>query len=330
MLTAKIPDAKFAAGGPKKLPDADGDQLPDEEELLYRTDPTKPDTDSDYYSDYEEVMLGWNPISKSLSPGQSERRESLEAPFQLPTGIRQHANSDTTPGGAGSATSSGTLDNTSLGGGDPGTGSAASLINAKSFELFGYVLQYVEQIRQGAGIEVLFPALLLLFMLGGLHALGPGHSKGFMAGYILSEGVGFWKSISYAGIFTTIHLADIVIMTLLAKFVFGSFDSAAYFSEIQRYSAVLLVIVAIVFLAKSLWKYFHYTPASGRAASGGLWMAFFAGLAPCTFAWSIVLVLFAIGRLDLAIPFVLSFGLGVFAALAGVASIVYHARERAL
>lgn len=157
-------------------------------------------------------------------------------------------------------------------------------------------------------MEALFPALLLLFFLGGLHALGPGHSKGFMAGYILSERVGFWKSVAYAGLFTTIHLADIVIMTLIAKFAFAQFDTAVYFSQIQRYSAVLLVAVALGFLGRSIWKYVRKTPISESSPSGGLWMAFFAGLAPCTFAWSIVLVLFAIGRLDLAIPFVLSFG----------------------
>lgn len=59
-------------------------------------------------------------------------------------------------------------------------------------------------------------------------------------------------------------------------------------------------------------------------------MAFFAGLAPCTFAWSIVLVLFSIGRMDLAIPFVLAFGFGVFFALALVATLVYRLREKAL
>jgi ABC-type nickel/cobalt efflux system permease component RcnA len=59
-------------------------------------------------------------------------------------------------------------------------------------------------------------------------------------------------------------------------------------------------------------------------------MAFFAGLAPCTFAWSILLVLFAIGRLDLAFPFVLAFGLGVFSALSVVATLIFYLRERVL
>lgn len=85
VLTAKISKASFSADAPKKLPDADGDGLPDEEEALYRTNPNVADTDGDFYSDYEEVMLGWNPISKSLSPGQSERRAPPDTPFELPS-----------------------------------------------------------------------------------------------------------------------------------------------------------------------------------------------------------------------------------------------------
>lgn len=78
-----------------------------------------------------------------------------------------------------------------------------------------------------------------------------------MAGYILSHGVSYIKSVGYAAIFTTIHLADIVIITLLAKFVFYNFDTSAYFSQIQQYSSILLLVVALVFLIKSLWHYWR-------------------------------------------------------------------------
>ena len=57
-------------------------------------------------------------------------------------------------------------------------------------------------------------------------------------------------------------------------------------------------------------------------------MAFLSGLAPCTFAWSLLLVLFAIGRMDLALPLVGVFGLGVFTTLAGVAVIVTYCQLR--
>ena len=46
----------------QKLADTDGDNIPDEEEKIYRTDPNAIDTDGDFYTDYEEVTMGWNPI----------------------------------------------------------------------------------------------------------------------------------------------------------------------------------------------------------------------------------------------------------------------------
>lgn len=54
----------------QKLVDTDNDGISDEEERIYRTDPTKIDTDGDFYTDYEEVTMGWNPIKAAVSPGQ--------------------------------------------------------------------------------------------------------------------------------------------------------------------------------------------------------------------------------------------------------------------
>ncbi len=68
VFTAKQTEYVYTPGAQTKLVDTDHDSLSDEEEKLYRTDPTKTDTDGDFYTDYEEVMSGWNPLSKSPSP----------------------------------------------------------------------------------------------------------------------------------------------------------------------------------------------------------------------------------------------------------------------
>lgn len=89
-----------------------------------------------------------------------------------------------------------------------------------------------------------------------------------MAGYILSEGVGLSKSLTYAALFTAIHLSDIVIITLLAKFVFSTFDSSRYFSEIQHYASILLIMVALLLFVTSLIKFIKKVPLSTTASSG--------------------------------------------------------------
>ena len=159
------------------MPDSDGDGLSDEEEKLYRTDPSKADTDGDFYSDYEEVASGWNPLSKDLSPGQTLRTEAPSRAFVLPTGIAQSTNGNNgmTPGiYASGSTLSGSLTLAS----DDGT----------LFSIFKKILQRVDVLRSGhANFGSILPILGLLVLLGFLHALGPGHSKGFLVGYIVAE-----------------------------------------------------------------------------------------------------------------------------------------------
>lgn len=174
VLTAKISKAQYTSDAPRVLLDGDHDGLPDEEEVLYRTDPNHQDTDRDFFTDNEEVLLGWNPLSSDVSPGQSARSAYPEKPFVLPTGISQHANvAENSPTSTGSAPA---LDNTSQNDRDS-TNAISERVNDQSFEIFGQVLRYIEQIRKDDSLGLLVPTLGLLFVLGLLHALGPGHSK---------------------------------------------------------------------------------------------------------------------------------------------------------
>jgi hypothetical protein len=65
----------------RELQDTDGDKVPDEDELIYMTDPNQKDTDGDGYSDRDEIDRSWNPLSPSLSPGQSPYDSSTSDPI---------------------------------------------------------------------------------------------------------------------------------------------------------------------------------------------------------------------------------------------------------
>jgi len=78
----------------EKLSDTDGDMIPDEEEKIYRTDPSKIDTDGDLYTDYEEVTMGWNPISANVGPGQTKRDHMPEVLISLPIDTAQSQQSN--------------------------------------------------------------------------------------------------------------------------------------------------------------------------------------------------------------------------------------------
>lgn len=173
-------------------------------------------------------MSGWNPISADVSPGQTRRMQDSDAPFSLPTNITQ----------SGDGIAPGDYSTSSQASDQPSKPITLASNDTTLFTLFKKILSHIDALRTGdADVLGVGLVMLLLAALGFLHALGPGHSKGFMVGYILAEGATMGSSVLYALIFTCIHLADIVIITLLAKFVFRFFDPAEFLGKIEMYGA---------------------------------------------------------------------------------------------
>jgi hypothetical protein len=157
----------------EKLPDTDGDGIPDEEERIYRTNPLKIDTDGDYYTDYEEVTMGWNPINKSLSPGQTKRDKMPDEILSLPSGITQSKPVD--------SYDSRYIKQTNLL--DTGFG------NTELRDTLKAITEAFKNLSFGSFWYV----FLLVVLLGFIHAIGPGHSKGFLVSYVLDREKGFWQ-----------------------------------------------------------------------------------------------------------------------------------------
>ena len=156
-----------------------------------------------------------------------------------------------------------------------------------------------------------------------------------MASYILSSDAGYSRAVLYAGTFTLVHLLDIFVLVFITKFVLQKFDPTSYLADITRYAAFALLGVSIIVLAMAVRALIKKRNISDSTVTSdvssfrvGLGMAFLSGLAPCTFAWSLLLVLFAIGRFELALPLVSAFGLGVFVSLATIALIVVKFRTK--
>lgn len=73
-----------------------------------------------------------------------------------------------------------------------------------------------------------------------------------MAGYILSGKVGMGKSLGYAGVFTLVHLADVIGVVLLSKYIFEYFDPAVYLAQIEKAAVVVLLSISIWYLFRSV------------------------------------------------------------------------------
>jgi ABC-type nickel/cobalt efflux system permease component RcnA len=59
-----------------------------------------------------------------------------------------------------------------------------------------------------------------------------------------------------------------------------------------------------------------------------IFMGIVSGIVPCTFGWSIFLLLFSLGKLELILPMILSLWIGIFLFLLLVLTLTYFLRRK--
>ena len=267
--------------------DSDNDGLSDEEEKIYGTDPNLVDTDSDNYSDREEVDFWWNPLNPEMWPSQ-EYRDKLDA-ITIQTNISN-------------------LEKISAD------------ISAKNLSDFWYwnnylkkVMKYIDDFFSHNEWNILY-VFLIVFWLWIIHAIWPGHSKSLLVAYTLEKNHWYTKWIFFALIFTITHILDILLLFLITKVLVTFIDISKFNYYIQFVSSFLLFFLSLYLLYKAYTKkQCHHLNKKPEKTS--LFVAFFAGLAPCSFAWSIFLLLLAVGKSSWIFPLVIALWLWIFTAL---------------
>ena len=267
--------------------DSDNDGLSDQEEKIYATDPHKIDTDWDNYSDREEVDYGWNPIDPELWPAQEFRHE-----MDLITVQKSISNLE----------------------------EISANISAKNLSDFGYwndylkkVMKYIDDFFTHNEWNI-FYVFLIVFGLGIIHAIWPGHSKSLIVAYTLERNHWYTKWIFFAFIFTLTHILDILLLFLITKVIVTFIDISKFNYYIQFISAFLLFFLSLFLLYKA-YNRKQSQHLNKKPEKTSLFIAFLAWLAPCSFAWSIFLLLLAVGKSSWIIPLVIALWLWIFTTL---------------
>ncbi len=273
--------------------DTDWDGISDEEELIYKTNPKNIDSDWDFYTDYEEIYGSFNPLDNNFWPNQTPR-------YEIPKDILENV------------TKSIKLDS-----------DCENLTNIKSNNWilsawfwnthFINTLENIWKYVKWNWDKNLGFILLAVVFLWFIHAMWPGHSKSLLVSYIIDKNKSFLDWLVYITIFTITHLIDIVVLFLVTKIFFNFYDISNYMLYIQRVSIIILFFFSLYLIYKSLKPTLKVCETQDLKATFMLW--FISWLVPCTFGWSIFLLLFSLWSFSLIIPMISALWLWIFLCL---------------
>jgi nickel/cobalt exporter len=204
-------------------------------------------------------------------------------------------------------------------------------------------------LRDGHGPGVVIACLVVAFLYGVFHALGPGHGKTVIVGYFLGRGgsirlglgMAAWIAFSHVvGAIVVVSLVHVALVNMLATPV-----EENLWLRLASYGAILLIGLVMVGMAlRDRYRahahaghdHGHAHPHHGHSHSlRGLreqkLLAVAAGFIPCSGAILILVFAFTNGILlmGMLMTLFIALGMGLTLAALGIASVIAHHRVRA-
>ncbi len=203
-------------------------------------------------------------------------------------------------------------------------------------------------LRDGHGPGVVFACLLIAFLYGVFHALGPGHGKTVIVGYFLGRGGSIGRGMAMAGWIALSHVIGAILIVGVAHYVL-SHSLATPVEEtlwlrLVSYGAILAI--GLVMLTMALRdrhaiavvgahghvgghhgdRHHHAHSHSLRGLREQRFLAVAAGFIPCSGAILILVFAFTNGILlmGMLMALFIAIGMGLTLAALGIASVLAH------
>ena len=194
----------------------------------------------------------------------------------------------------------------------------------------------------------LSPWLLVLVLglsalLGGLHALTPGHGKTLVAAYLIGSRGTVRHAAALGGIVTFTHTASVIAVGLLALLV-GQYILPDVLVPALEVGAGLLVVALGARLVRARWRTRgghrhhdhghhhhdddHHLPKGDVRPGDLLAMGVSGGLVPCPEALGVMLIAIGLGRIGLGLALIVAFSLGLAAVLIAIGILLVRCKSR--
>ena len=181
-------------------------------------------------------------------------------------------------------------------------------------------------------------------LLGGLHALTPGHGKSLVAAYLIGSRGTVRHAAALGGIVTLTHTASVIGVGLLALLA-GHYILPDVLVPALEVCAGLLVVALGARLLWARWRTHgghrhhhdhghyhhdddHHLPKGDVRLADLLAMGVSGGLVPCPEALGVMLIAIGLGRIGLGLVLIVAFSLGLAAVLIAIGILLVRCKSR--
>jgi nickel/cobalt transporter (NicO) family protein len=189
---------------------------------------------------------------------------------------------------------------------------------------------------------LLVVGLGLSALLGGLHALTPGHGKTLVAAYLISSRGTVGHAAALGGIVTFTHTASVIAVGLLALLA-GQYILPDVLVPALEVCAGLLVVALGARLVRARWRtrgghrhhdHHHHDDDHYHLPKGDvrpvdlLAMGVSGGMVPCPEALGVMLIAIGLGRIGLGLALIVAFSFGLAAVLIAIGILLVRCKSR--
>ena len=335
ILTSKLLTDRFLVSDPSKVlnpqKDTDGDGLSDTDEAIYGTEIELTDTDFDSFSDLEEIESGWDALDPVASPGQQQVEDVEVAKNNYIEYIQSTSRGKSVQElredfDAKKSTKVDSSERERLQEQIRQENPASTLSGSVVLK---EALEFLTNFLKDASFLGLLKVTIVVFLLGALHALSPGHGKSIFFAYLLEKDRTFTDVIRYSSALTITHLLDVIVIGILIRMFSLWADISAYITLLQQIGAVGLFIVAVYVLVMAYKNFNVSEKEKTKKKTSSAMLGIFAGLAPCTYGWAILMTMLAVGEMQWILPILMGFGIGIFMTVTVLGFVILRFRDLA-
>lgn len=198
-------------------------------------------------------------------------------------------------------------------------------------EIYLNLSNYLIEFQSNSSNSVIGFILLLSFIYGVVHSLGPGHRKVVISSYLLAtKKTTLKEGISISMLSALLHSGSGVLLILILTKIFYKAESSIlneYTISLQAISYILLLLLSIFLIIIKIKRNNNTSDKPNSKSKKNIWLILATSFFPCPGAITIMIFSFTINMISIGIITVLSMSLGIGVTLSIISIITVKSKD---